>query len=383
MIILEEPFVSDFILGYIFKNNIPVLKNNYAFSHNKGYKLNYISTDQAIKNYNRGERIYTVSEHTFDWIYKNLPGSGIVEKISIFKDKARFRTLVSELYPDLYFKEISFEELKNFDSSNVPYPVILKPSVGFLSLGVYALFNQSDFNNALSDLIETTKNKIRLFPESVIGSKFILEKYIQGDEFAIDAYFDTNGTPVILNILKHVFSSVSDVSDRMYYTNKEIISRYIEPFTEFLARINSKLNVTDFPVHVEIRISNDGSIVPIEVNPLRFAGASCTDIAYYAYGINTVDCYLNQIKPDFNNILGNMPDKIYSLILIDKNGKDIDNAKFDYHRLQGDFENILSLRKIDNPAMGLFAVLFTETSFGNEAELDKVLIADYSGYVIE
>ena len=382
MIILEEPYVSDFILEYISKNNIPVLKNDYAVSHNKGYNLNYIGTDQAIKNYNRGERIYTVSEHTFDWIYKNLPGSKIVEKIGIFKDKARFRALISDLYPDLYFKEISFEELRNFDYSNVPYPVILKPSVGFLSLGVYALFNQKDFDNALSDLAKKTKNKMGLFPKSVIGSKFILEKYIDGDEFAFDAYFDTNGTPVILNILMHVFSSVSDVSDRMYYTNKEIISSYIEPFTEFLARINSKLNISDFPVHVEIRISDNGSIVPIEVNPLRFAGASCTDIAYYAYGINTIDCYLNQIKPDFSNILDKITNKTYSIILIDKNGKDIDNARFDYNRLRGDFENILSLRKIDNPAMGLFAVLFTETSFGNEAELDRALRTDYSNYLL-
>ncbi len=381
MIILEEPYVSDFILEYISRNNIPVLENEYAVLHNKGYKLNYISTDQAIKNYNSGEHIYTVSEHTFDWIYKNLPDSELVYKIGIFKDKARFRTLVSDLYPDFYFKEISFEQLKNFDSTNVPYPVILKPSVGFLSLGVYALFNQNDFNNALLDLLEITKSRMGLFPESVIGSKFILEKYIQGVEFAIDAYFDTNGTPVILNILKHVFSSHSDVSDRMYCTGKEIISRYIDPFTEFLAGINNKLNITDFPVHVEIRISNDGSIVPIEINPLRFAGASCTDIAYYAYGINTVDCYLNQIKPDFNRILRKMPDKIYSLILIDKNGKNIDNAKFDYDRLNNDFENILSLRKIANPAMGLFAILFTETSLGNEAELHKALITDYSNYL--
>jgi hypothetical protein len=76
-------------------------------------------------------------------------------------------------------------------------------------------------------------------------------------------------------------------------------------------------------------------------------------------------------------------DKIYSLVLIDKDGKDIDNGKFDYDRLNNDFENILSLRKVDNPAMGLFAILFTETSVGNEAELDKALIADYTGYVIE
>ncbi|MDD4924189.1 MAG: ATP-grasp domain-containing protein [Dehalococcoidales bacterium] len=380
MIILDEPYVSDYLLKYIHMNNIPVLKNDYSVLHNRGFDLNYISTEEAVDGYNSGERVYTVSEHTFDWIYKNLPGSELVEKIGICKDKARFRTLISGLYPDLFFEEITFERLKDLDYANLPYPVILKPSVGFHSMGVYALFDQNDFKNALSDLASITKNRMDLFPESVIGTKFILEQYIQGEEFAIDAYFDKNGTPVILNILKHRFSSKSDVHDRIYYTTTEIISRYLNPFTKFLERINSKLNITDFPVHIEARIT-ENNIVPIEFNPLRFAGACCTDIAYYAYGINTVDCYLNQTKPDFNDILHRNSDKIYSLILVDKNGKDIDNDRFDYNRLYNDFEHILSLRKIDNTAMGLFAILFTETSKGNEAELDKALVADYSGYI--
>jgi hypothetical protein len=369
-------------LEYLSKNNIPVLKNDYAVKNNRGFALNYIGTEEAVDRYNKGERVYTVSEHSFDWIYKNLPGSRLVEKIGRCKDKARFRALISDLYPDFYFKEVTFQQLNNLDYTAIPYPVILKPSVGFHSMGVYALFNESDFINALADLAGITKKRMDLFPESVVGAKFILEQYIKGEEFAIDAYFDTNGAPVILNILRHRFTSESDVQDRIYYTTAEIISLYLEPFTEFLARINGKLNITDFPVHVEARVT-DEDIVPIEFNPLRFAGASCTDLAYYAYGISTVDCYLNQVKPDFDNILRNHPDKIYSLVLIDKNGKDIDNGRFDYDRLYDDFEHILSLRKIDNPAMGLFAILFTETSIGNEAELDKALTADYSGYILQ
>ena len=382
MIILEEPYVSDFLLGYISSNSIPVVKNDYAVSHNRGFDLNYIYGEEAVDRYNKGERVYTVSENTFDWIYGNLPGSELIKKIAVFKDKARFRTLISKLYPDFFFKEITFEQLKDMDYANIPYPVILKPSVGFHSMGVYALFNDNDFKNALSDLNSITRDRMNLFPESVVGTKFLLEKYIKGEEFAIDAYYDTQGKPVILNILKHRFSSQSDVKDRIYYTTTDIVRRYLSPMENFLSRINSVLNITDFPMHIEVRVTDD-DIVPIEFNPLRFAGASCTDLAYFAYGINTVDCYLNQLKPDFDSIIDKKADKIYSLVLIDKDGKDIDNGKFDYDRLNNDFENILSLRKVDNPAMGLFAILFTETSVGNEAELDKALIADYTVYVIE
>lgn len=68
-------------------------------------------------------------------------------------------------------------------------------------------------------------------------------------------------------------------------------------------------------------------------------------------------------------------------MLIDKNIKNIANKKFDDNRLYNDFENILSMRKMDNPAMGLFAILFAETSAGSEAELNRVLVIDYSEYV--
>lgn len=63
------------------------------------------------------------------------------------------------------------------------------------------------------------------YPQKVIdNSTYILEEFIHGEEYAIDAYYDENGKVVILNIMKHDFSSTSDVSDRLYYTSKEIIN---------------------------------------------------------------------------------------------------------------------------------------------------------------
>lgn len=54
---------------------------------------------------------------------------------------------------------------------------------------------------------------------------FILEQYITGEEYALDAYYDENGRAVLLNIMKHDFACSSDVSDRLYYTGKEIIEK--------------------------------------------------------------------------------------------------------------------------------------------------------------
>jgi hypothetical protein len=41
-----------------------------------------------------------------------------------------------------------------------------------------------------------------IYPEQVLDTRsFLIEEYIEGDEFALDAYFDGDGNPVILNIL--------------------------------------------------------------------------------------------------------------------------------------------------------------------------------------
>lgn len=381
MIILEEPYISDFLLEYLAANRVPVLANEYAASNSRGNALHFIDTQEAVKRYQDGERIYTVSEHALDWIYEHLPASELVRKIGILKDKALFRKTVSGLYPNLFFEEVTLDELRNGNHAKIPYPVILKPSVGFFSVGVYALFNEHDLKNAVFDIEKNISKWAADFPETVIGSTFLLEQYIRGTEYAIDAYYDTNGKPVILDILTHRFASESDVRDRIYYTSAEIIGQYLELFTRFLERINTQLHITDFPMHIEVRVTQD-DIIPIEFNPLRFAGSCSTDIAYYAYGINTVDCYLNQIKPDFNEILAKKSGKIYSMILLDKGGKEIDSGRFNYGKLYDEFEHVLDVRKVEAPEMGLFAFLFTETSVGNEQELDRALVSDFSEYLL-
>ncbi|WP_027399893.1 ATP-grasp domain-containing protein [Anaerovorax odorimutans] len=379
MIILEEPYISEQTLEYLKNSQQPVLENDFVKKYGTDYGLNLISEKDAAERGRKGERFYTISENALDWIYKNLSGCELVRKIDVMKDKAGFRRVTADLYPDLYFYEMDLEELKTFDISIVKLPAVLKPAVGFYSVGVYTIFTPEDYQKALNDIEEHQKQWNKNFSGSVIGSSFILEKYIKGAEFAIDAYYDVQGEPVILNILTHRFASHDDVSDRIYYTSAKIIEEYLMKFTQFLKRINQKLMVRDFPMHVEIRTDGE-QIVPIEFNPLRFAGLCTTDIAYYAYGINTIECYMNQLRPDFASIIKEKKGKIYSMILLDKGGEELPSEAFNYNKLYTNFEHVLAVRKVSNPALGLFAFLFTETSNGNESELDQILQSNLLEY---
>ena len=91
--------------------------------------------------------------------------------------------------------------------------------------------------------------------------------------------------------------------------------------------------------------------MPIEFNAMRFAGLCTTDMAYFAFGINTVDCYLNDRKPDFDAILRGREGKIYSMVILDKPKSLPPSSAFDYDRLAAHFAKVLELRKVDVPEL--------------------------------
>ena len=119
------------------------------------------------------------------------------------KDKVRFRRMLSTIYPDFFFRAASLEELKKTDPASLKMPLILKPAVGFFSVGVYTIQTAEDWGKAIADIETQSKDWKSQFPDSVVGADiFILEQYISGEEYALDVYFDETGDPVILNIMK-------------------------------------------------------------------------------------------------------------------------------------------------------------------------------------
>ena len=226
MFILNNPYVSDFLVETIKKNKYPVLDNEISRQFFNENELSVNAVD---------EKFYSNSENAIDWIIENFPDSPITRMIKLSKDKILFRKMLSRIYPKYFFKEITLEEFKNLKVSELKFPFILKPSVGFLSFGVYPIKNEDDFKKVILKIDEDIENFKDIFPSSVVNcSKFIIEEMIEGDEYALDAYFDENGKAVILNIFKHPFLDENDVSDRIYYTSKKIIQDNLEKFQELL-----------------------------------------------------------------------------------------------------------------------------------------------------
>jgi hypothetical protein len=389
MILIDNPYASDFLVKTIKENNFKIVATKAAKSMISDTSLNWISeqTAQQIIKENPETLLYSNSENAIGWIEKNLSFTNFPNQISLFKNKLKFRELITDVFPNYFFKGIKFSNLKNLDTSKLKFPFIIKPAVGFFSIAVHKVDSLADWKSVLKTIENEVANFKSHYPKEVIDiSDFIIEEYIEGEEYAIDCYFNNNGEPVILNILHHIFSSANDVSDRVYSTSKQIIEQYFTQIQSFLQIIGTKANLKNFPIHIEVRVTSEGKVYPIEVNPLRFGGWCTTgDLSWYAYGINSYEYFLKGLKPNWNQIFETRKHQKYSIVLLDNNSGIPDNeiSHFNYEKLLREFKKPLTLRKTDFTKYPIFGFVFIETTKENEQELTSILTSNLQKYIIK
>jgi hypothetical protein len=279
---------------------------------------------------------------------------------------------------------VSLKDIHQLGPDELSFPFVIKPSIGFFSIGVHIIRNEEDWRRAKLDL-QAEKLK-SIFPESVLNTHhFIMEEFIPGEEYAIDYYHDREGKVVILNILHHVFSSGADTSDRVYTTSKNMITQHQSGIADFLTKIGEKLNLKNFPAHAEIRIDKQGAIRPIEINPLRFGGwCSSGDLLGVALGLNVYDYFFQNKKPDWDTVFKGKEEQLFSIIVLNNtSGVEIEDiVGFDYVKLAGDLEHPVLIRQLDIQQYSIFGFVFAETSPQNESELRDMLTSDLRKYII-
>ena len=386
MFLVDKPYVSEFFKKTVRDHKIPIVDTPSLKDISLYEGTNIITEEQAVELVKKDDSvpIYCVSENSISWIITRLYFTDLPKKIEFFKDKIKFRRLIRPLFPDFYFKELSLDELDKVDLNNIPLPFIIKPAVGFMSIGVHKVSSYEQYKEIIKSINQEIESSCKLYPPEVLDkTKFIIEEYINGDEFAIDAYYDSFGKIRIFNIFNHVFSSDSDVRDRLYISSKRIIEENLEDFSKVLQDIGKLTDIKTFPVHVELRRDNN-NLMPLEINPMRFGGWCTTpDITYLSYGFNPYVYYYSQKFPDWQKILKEKDDKIFAIIVLDNStGIPGDKIKsFNYEKLLSRFEKPLELRKVDFKKFPLFGILFTETREDNFDELKYILNSNLSEFI--
>jgi len=384
--ILEEPYVSDLLATTVAELGLPVLDTPMAKRRLFGPPAVPLSADDvfAAAASRRGARLYSNSENAIGWIAEHLAQSDLPRMIGLFKDKVAFRELVADLYPDYRYFGLPLSGLRTFDPSSLRAPFIVKPAVGFFSMGVHVVESAEAWPAVVVEIEREVQALDSIYPDQVLGlDRFVVEEVIEGEELAIDAYFDADGTPVLVDVYAHLFVSAGDVSDRVYLTSAETVERLGPPAMELLAEVGRRARLADFPVHAELRIDGAGHVAPIEVNPMRFGAWCATDLAHFAYGVNPYRCYLLGERPDWARIAAETAGRTTALIVSDLPSS-VDLATIDsvdYERFAARFSRVLELRPTDFKRYPVFAFTFVDVPSNDLSELHAVLGADLREYL--
>ena len=378
MVILERPFVSDLMVDTLIKNNIPVLRN--AMAEERVADGTVLSDQEFSEEYGKRGKLYTVSENALGWIYEHIDDKRFIDSISLVKDKYAFRRICRDIYPDFFFKEVNLNEMAELDTDSITFPCVIKPSVGFLSKGVFVANNPEEYRQAVTSLQRDFATAGAGFPEFVVGrSRFLIEEYIHGEEYAVDTYFDENETPAILNIFHHKFMDESDTSDRLYMTSRRLFDLYEEPFMQFLTSLNKTLHLRNFPMHIEFRY--DGrKAVPIEINPLRFTGFCLNELQVFISGQHPMVSYLRGTHVTKEEMWQGKENLTYAFTVLDL-PSGCEDKTFNEEKFRADFPYVIDVRLVPDKSSGVAATVFLCTETANEAAFDPIMGLDMREYM--
>ena len=376
LILLDEPYVSETLQKAIAELGVPVFATGTA-PLNQAVQALTVSQEKAKRLIGTsGTLAYMNSENSLDFLRGALVDGERAEAVAGLKDKHRFRELIRSVFPEMQFRETALDGLESIDPAELRFPLVVKPSVGFFSAGVKIVHDAAEWTDAVAGLIEEMANVGDHYPTSVLEpARILIEDYIPGDEYAIDAYFTEAGEPVVLNILRHVFRDDRDILDILYLTNRETVRLLLSDVETLLGRIGERLALRSFPLHIEVRKTPNGQLVPIEVNPYRFAGWCTTDLAFHAHDINVYASYFNGLRPDWETPIADAG--TYGFVIMHPpEGEPFDpGCEVDEDALVKLLGDVRELRLVDHRRWGILGIAFVR--FESEAEAELVVHADF------
>lgn len=384
MIIVEKPFVSEPLITWMEETQHPVLDNDMARELvAQGHNLFLCDDESSAARIATGERTYTNSENALEWIFNHVDNQELLDAISVFKDKHETRVRLAELDPDLYYRTVTFDEVQDLDYADLPKRFVIKPSTGFGSMGVYMIEDAEGLTEAKNHIAQDYKIWLERYPEAVIqAGEFIIEEYIKGQEYALEAYFDENGSVHLLNVLRHDFAGDTDMSDRLYITSPAMVEDMRELFTTWLEDVNRILGVKNIAVHPEVRLNESGVHI-IEFNPMRFMGMGGTDISWYAYGVRSFETFLENKELDWDVLYAENKDRAFATMILNPPAETPLDATFDYDALDAKLPPILSPRHFSYPATGLFGFYILDITDATDEQMDFMLHSDLREFISE
>ncbi len=352
--LLSESFISETLLETLIAQRIPTCAPITLDERLQCISLNSVK-DLLLKKENL--LVYTNAEEWLPLLMEPGSCSEQTKAIRLCKDKVQLRSMLKGIEPPIYFKELPQEEMGGFRPPS-GMDLVIKPAVGFLSLGVRHI--RSNWIQMVKEAQDELKRTEGMFPPGVLkGERFLLEEYIEGDEYACDGYFDGRGDPVILSVSQHMFENDEDTRDLLYYSSADMVEELAPRAADLLRSLSSRIPLRHFPFHLEFRL-RDSRLQVIELNPMRFGGFGLADLAYFAFGTNSYDCFFRQKKPDLRALLPHQRRHYYAFVL-GRVPKESTGQEPDHRAFRASFEKVLDYSPIDHHKYPFFCRVLAES----------------------
>lgn len=146
----------------------------------------------------KNEKVAIISESSIVDILSHLPQNNPKRNaIELFKDKFLFRRLVKD--EDFNVQKINFQDISKIKIMNKS---VLKPLKGCFGTAVKIIDENTNFENIKKEIQKDIDKNGTLFSTDVLTSdEFIIEDFIEGEEYAVDMFYNNKGKPCIVNIL--------------------------------------------------------------------------------------------------------------------------------------------------------------------------------------
>ncbi len=381
--ILDQPYASPALLSSLCRQRIPTMVLDPCCATASVEQLVVVDEEQAANLVrNPACRVLTNSENAIEFILKHAPDTRLAGQVRAVKDKALFRDRLASA--GFWHRRVRCDRLPDLDPAELHFPLVMKPSSGFFSLGVRVVPSADDWQNAVEDELAELRqagldqSRGAGYPKDVLDTtEILLEEYIFGPEIAVDAFYGADGEPTVLNIYRHEFPPCDraevqdheqdanpdqdqDLRDILYYTSSEVIAELHDKVRDALTWIGRKLQLEQFPVHVEFRETSDGALMPIEVNPVRFAGWGTADLGRFAFGFDTYSAYFWQQGPDWEKASIHAGGSQYAFVIghLPEAMKSATSIHVDWSQYKAVLGDVIELREVDPLRWGIFSIAF-------------------------
>ena len=295
--------------------------------------------------------------------------------IQNLKDKFAFREILSKVYKNYQYNVVKATDIEHLKVSE---KMVIKPIKGCFGTAVRIIEPNTDFKKLSVELNNELLKNGSVYSESVLSKdNFILEQFIDGEEYAVDMFYNSKGEPCIVNIYYHPMPRNKAYLHVIYYSSKGVFDKIYDKAKAFFIELNKLLGVTNFVMHSEFKM-NETDLVPIEINPMRFGGMGLGNLGYHSLKINPYTCFLNDTEPNWQHIWRGNEDAIFAFfIAYNAENKSVNAFKPNREKLKQQFTQVLLEHNFDYQKQLAFAIYCLKETKENITKLLAIEFDDY------